>query len=272
MAGNDRFRAPWAQGGLLGANDPPPVEIINPRARSPFLLIGDHCGNRIPEALDTLGLKAVDRERHIAWDIGTAALGEHLARDLDAVFIRQAYSRLVVDCNRDPDAPDAIPERSDGTVIPANQHLSREQRHLRIAAIHQPYQDSIAAEIRRRGEVGLPVSLVSLHSFTSSMNGIARPWQIGVLHDGANDATALRLLEWLRAQERWRVGDNEPYVMDKTDHTVPRHAFASGISYVEIELSQDQLLSEADCSAWSAIISQGLRSSVSSSHRSRMTD
>ena len=262
MAGDDRSRAPRAHGGLLGANDPPPVEIINPQGRSPFLLIGDHCGNRIPAPLGTLGLVAADQGRHIAWDIGTATLGEDLADKLDAVFLRQTYSRLVIDCNRDPHASDAIPEISDGTTIPGNQGLTTEHRAARIRAIHAPYQAAIGDEIVRRARTDAPTRLVSLHSFTPSMNGVVRPWQIGILHDGANDAMARRLLAWLRGQRRWNVGDNEPYVMDDTDHTVPRHAFAAGISYVEIELSQGELASQAGVRAWSAILSQGLEAVV----------
>jgi predicted N-formylglutamate amidohydrolase len=258
MAGNDRYVAPGARDGLLGANDPPPVDVINPRGRSPFLLIGDHCGNRLPDALGTLGLGAADRERHIAWDIGTAALGACLAHRLDAVFVRQVYSRLAIDCNRDPDAADAIPEISDGTTIPGNTRLSTDERGARIAAIHRPYQAAIAAEIARRAQAGQPTLLVSLHSFTPAMNGVARPWHIGILHDGASDAMALRLLDWLRAQERWVVGDNAPYVMDATDHTVPRHAFAAGLPYAEIEVSQQELASEAGVAAWCDALGEGL--------------
>ncbi len=258
MAGDDRSRAPGAQGGLLGANDPPPVEIINPRGRSPFLLIGDHAGKRIPQALGTLGLGAVDRERHIAWDIGTAALGERLAHRLDAVFVRQAYSRLVIDCNRHPDAADAIPAISDGTAIAGNRDLAEKDRAARIAGVHEPYQATIALEIARRVRCGMPTMLVSLHSFTSVMNGVPRPWQIGILHDGANDAMALRLLGWLREQGRWRVGDNVPYVMDATDYTIPRHAFAAGLPYAEIEVSQDELMSAAGLETWEAVLADGL--------------
>jgi predicted N-formylglutamate amidohydrolase len=258
MAGDDRSRARKAQGGLLGANDPPPVEIINPQGRSPFLFVGDHCGKRIPEALGTLGLATADRERHIAWDIGTAVIGERLAGAMDAVFVRQVYSRLVIDCNRSPDARDAVPEISDGTTIAGNLNLRAGEFAARIAAIHQPYQSAIAMEIVRRASAGLPTWLVSLHSFTPSMNGVDRPWQIGILHDGANEGLALRLLAWLRAQDRWVVGDNEPYVMDATDHTVPHHAFAADLPYVEIELSQSELLSDASLEGWVDALGEGL--------------
>ncbi len=258
MAGDDRSKAPGAPSRLLGANDPPPVEIINQWGRSPFLLVADHCGKRIPHALGTLGLRVADQERHIAWDIGTASLGECLANTLDAVFLRQPYSRLVIDCNRDPDAMDAIPATSDETIIARNQLLSPEDRAARVSEIHEPYHRAIAAEICRRSQTGLSTLLVSLHSFTPVMAGFVRPWQIGVLHDGANDAMALRLLAWLRAQKRWVVGDNEPYRMDSTDYTVPRHAFAAGLGYVEIEVSQRELRAESGWRAWCDALTQGL--------------
>lgn len=263
MAGDDRSRAQGAQSGLLGVNDPSPVGRVNPQGRSPFLLVADHAGNRLPEALGTLGLDAADRARHIAWDIGTAALGEQLAHRLDAVLLRQIYSRLVVDCNRDPDAADAVPEISDGTVIAGNRALSAEARALRIAGIHAPYQRAIAAEIARRSSVGQPTVLISLHSFTPVMGGVARPWQIGILHDGAQDALARRLLDGLRGREGVIVGDNEPYVMDATDHTVPRHAFAAGLSYAEIEISQAELSSEDSIRRWCEILAQGLDAALS---------
>ncbi len=235
---------------LLEKADPPAVAIINPQGRSPFLLIGDHAGNRIPRRLGTLGLSEGDRVRHIAWDIGVGALGEALATRLDAVFVRQTYSRLVIDCNRDSDAADAIPAESDGSPIPGNAGLDRMAVAARIAAIHAPYQQAIADEIARRGAAGLATILVSLHSFTSALAGQdARPWDIGVLHDGHNDAFALRLLAALMRSTELIVGDNQPYRMDATDHSVPRHAFP-GLPYVELEIAQRRLATEPDIGWW----------------------
>jgi predicted N-formylglutamate amidohydrolase len=240
--------------GLLRPQDAPVVTVINPQGRSPFLLIGDHAGNAIPAALGTLGLPTAQRVRHIAWDIGVAALGEALAERLDAVFVRQTYSRLVIDCNRDPLSAEAIPETSDGAIIPGNAGLSAPVRAERVAAIHTPYQDAIAAEIARRAAAGQGTLLVSLHSFTPVMAGVARPWQIGVLHDGANDGLALRLLALLQGRPGLVVGDNAPYRMDATDHTVPRHAFAAGLPYVELEIRQD-LLGE-DVEGWAGLLTE----------------
>ena len=234
---------------LLDLNDPDPVQIVNPGGRSDLLLIGDHAGNVVPAALGSLGLDADDLGRHIGWDIGIAGLGEALAAMLDAVFIRQTYSRLVIDCNRDPDRADAIPAVSDGTPIPANEGLTGADRAARITAIHAPYQAAIAAELARRDAGGRRTQLVSLHSFTPVMAGVARPWQVGVLHDRGELSLTHRTLARLRADPALTVGDNEPYRMDGIDHTVPRHAYPDR-PYVELEVRQDLLADAAGVAEW----------------------
>lgn len=239
-----------------GPANPAPVIVFNPHERSPFLLLGDHAGIAIPAALGTLGLGAADLARHIACDIGVKGLGEALAERLDAVFVHQRYSRLVVDCNRDPQAPDAIPERSDGTVIPGNVGLDATDRAARIAAVHAPYQAAIAAEIARRAE---PPILVSLHSFTPVMAGQARPWDVGILHDAGEVRFAHAMRDALAARGDLVVGDNEPYRMDSIDYTVPRHAYAAGLAYAEIEVRQDHLADAAGQRRWAAIIEAALR-------------
>jgi predicted N-formylglutamate amidohydrolase len=237
---------------LLDRNEPDAAAVVNPSGRSSFLLIGDHAGRVIPRALASLGLGDAELSRHIGWDIGIAELGQRLAGALDAVFIRQVYSRLVIDCNRAPDAVDAIPAVSDGTAVPGNAALDDAARAARIAMVHAPYHAAIAAEIERRMAAGQPTQLVALHSFTPEMRGVARPWHCGVLHDGANDGLSRAMLVVFRADPALVVGDNEPYAMDGIDYTIPRHAFAAGLPYVEIEIRQDLLGSVAGIDEWSA--------------------
>lgn len=239
---------------LLSPEDPPPVTIVNPGATAPFLLIGDHAGNAVPAALGSLGLSAADRTRHIAWDIGIGGLGEALSATLGATFIRQTYSRLVVDCNRDPQAIDAMPAISDRTVVPANGALSVADRTGRVEAIHAPYQAAIAAELARRDAAGADVVLVSLHSFTPAMQGVARPWHIGILHAGGDTSVAQAMLRALQARGDLTVGDNQPYAMDGIDYTVPRHAFAARRRYVEVEIRQDLLATRAQQADWAATL------------------
>jgi len=227
-------RLPW-----LAADDPAPVEQFNPSGASPFLLIADHAGVAIPRHLEGLGVHAQDMGRHIASDLGIRALALALSARIDAPLVMQRYSRLVIDCNRDPARADAIPEVSDGTTIPGNAALSEADRAARIAAIHSPYHAAIAALLEARAQT--PTILVALHSFTPAMQGVARPWQIGILHDGGDLSFVRALLAVLRRRSDLAVGDNEPYRMDSIDYSIPHHAYPLDLPYAEIELRQDLL-------------------------------
>ena len=231
--------------GLLTSRDAQPVDVTNRAGASLFLLLGDHAGNGVPERLHGLELPAAELGRHIAIDLGVAELGHRLSALLDAPFIEQRYSRLVIDCNRDPDHPGSIAAVSDGTVVPGNADLSPHDRKARAEAIFDPYHQAVAALIAERERTGRRCIVVSLHSFTPVMNGLARPWEVGVLHDGGDASFAAAVLCACRAAPELVVGDNEPYRMDGTDFTVPYHAFGAGRAYVELEVRQDELATPA---------------------------
>jgi predicted N-formylglutamate amidohydrolase len=253
-----------APSALLDEREPSPVQVIGEGGRPDILLVGDHAGSAIPSSLRGLGLSERDRRRHIAWDIGVAALGEELATLIGASFVFQPFSRLVIDCNRDPRSDSSILEVSDGTPIPGNMELGAEAREERRAAIHEPYHRRIALEMeRRRSGGGRPV-LVSLHSFTPALGSAGRPWHVGILHDRGDASLSVSMLKELRREPDLTVGDNEPYRMDTTDYTVPRHAYASRAPYLEIEIRQDLLSSTEDARRWAARLAGWLRGAMAS--------
>lgn len=195
----------------------------------------------MPSRLGNLGLSEPDLSRHIAWDIGVAGLGERLSERLDAAFIAQRWSRLMIDCNRDPARPDSIPVISDSTAIPGNAELDASERRSRVAQVFDPYHAAIAAELDARAARGLPTIVVALHSFTPVMQAFVRPWRFGILHLGAS-AFSNAMLARLRAEpDAGEVGDNQPYAMDNVDYTIPHHAIGRGLDYAEIEVRQDLL-------------------------------
>jgi predicted N-formylglutamate amidohydrolase len=205
------------------------------------VFLGDHAGALIPRSLGTLGVGEVDRRRHIALDIGIGQLGRLLAEHFGAAFVSQSYSRLVVDCNRDPLNPGAMPDVSDGTAIPGNTDLSHAACAARVAAIHETYHQAIADLLAERRSAGLPTILVALHSFTPVFAGETRPWQAGVIHGGPGDGYGRRVLAGLQQVPGLIVGDNLPYAFDDTDYTIPRHAFPNALQWLEIEIRQDLL-------------------------------
>ena len=243
---------------LLSPDDPAPVIVHNSGASAPILLICDHAGRRIPSRLGNLGLPPAELERHIAWDIGAAELARRLADSLGAELFLQTYSRLVADCNRDPGEAAIAPEISDGAPIPGNAGLSPQALGARIAEIHAPYHAAIATALDRKGPETL---VVSVHSFTPVMQGFRRPWQVGVLHSHDSPAST-RLLAALQAQADLVVGDNQPYAMDGIDYSIPRHAKARRLDYLELEIRQDLIESEQGQDTIAALLAPFIRELV----------
>ena len=251
---------PGAGGGLLGPDDPPAFEVLNPEGTARFAILCDHASNRVPRALDSLGLSPAELERHIAWDIGAAAITRRLAAHFDAPAVLAGYSRLVIDCNRRLEDAQSILSRSDGTAIPGNRSLTGEDAAARAEACFEPYHRACTAVLdgmeARGGEVP-PV--VMMHSFTPVMNGALRPWHAGVLWDGDDGRMALPLLHALRARDGLHVGDNEPYTgTSPHGYTMPTHAARHGRANVQIEVRQDLVADEPGIERWSGILIEAL--------------
>ncbi len=235
---------------LLGRDDPAIYSIHRAQGASPYMLLADHAGQKVPQALQRLGLPQAELDRHIGWDIGIGGVTRALAARLDAWAIEQTYSRLLIDCNRPLASPTLIPEVSDGTVVPGNAGLSDAQRQQRIDAIHAPYHARIDAELAARTAAGRPTLLVMMHSFTPVMNGVARPWHAGVLYH-RDTRFAHALLHALRDEGDLVVGDNQPYsVSSSSDYAVPVHGEGRGLVHVELEIRQDLIADAAGQHAW----------------------
>lgn len=247
-----REEVPSASGLLLAPDEPSPAVVMRPDGASPILLVCDHAGRRVPRRLGDLGLRAEEFDRHIAWDIGIAAVSRRIAAALDATLVEQVYSRLVIDCNRPPRVPNSIPETSEATPIPGNRGLSASDREARRREIFEPYHGAIEAALAARA--GRPTILVAMHSFTPVYLGEARPWQVGTLY--GRDGRLARILGGLiEAEGRFVVGDNKPYdVTDDTDYTIPVHGERRGLAHTGIEIRQDQIAHEAGQAEWADLL------------------
>jgi predicted N-formylglutamate amidohydrolase len=237
---------------LLQDADPAPVRTLREAGASDFFLTADHAGRAIPHSLGRLGVGERDLERHIAWDIGIADVTEHLSAALDATAVLQRYSRLVIDCNRDPAVPSSIPGISEATAIPGNLDLPTEARAARRQAIFEPYHARIEALLDARRDAGRRTVFVAMHSFTPVFKGESRAMQVGVLYNRDARLAAI-MLELLREEGDLVAGDNAPYaVSDTTDYGVPVHAERRGLAHVEIEIRQDLIADAAGQAAWAA--------------------
>jgi len=236
--------------------EPPPFTVDNQAGASPFLIVVDHAGRYLPPRLTQLGLSDAECASHIAWDIGIGAVCILMGTTLDAVVIRQSYSRLIIDCNRMPGSAESILGLSELTQVPGNIGLSEADKAERRADIFQPYHDRITAELDRRRAGGRPTVLIAMHSFTPVYKGVARPWHVGLLYN-RDRRLAHALLELLRAEPGLVVGDNEPYtVSDATDYTIPVHGEQRQLPHVAVEIRQDLIAEEAGQRRWAALLAR----------------
>jgi predicted N-formylglutamate amidohydrolase len=243
---------------LLTASDPPPVEHVNPGGKAPVLVTCDHASRRVPKSLRNLGLGAESLKLHVGWDIGAADVSRGLAHRLDAPAILAGYSRLVIDCNRDLDDPTSIPAVSDGVAVPGNRDLSAAERARRIATLFQPYHRAIEQAIDGFTARGVHPAVLSIHSFTPEMAGMARPWHIGVLWNN-DPRIPVPLMAALRREHGLVVGDNEPYsAREPAGYTVRIHAENRGLPHMAVEIRQDLIADAAGTREWGERLARAL--------------
>jgi predicted N-formylglutamate amidohydrolase len=244
---------------LLGSGEPSAFTELRSEGRSNFVIVVDHASARIPQRLGSLGLPTAELQRHIAWDIGALEVASRMAEALDAHVIAQNYSRLVIDCNRDPKVKTSIPIISESSEIPGNLHLGEAQILARRSEIFEPYHRRISELLDARLAAGRPTILVAQHSMTNIYNGVRREMHAAILYNRDRRFAGL-MLQMLRRDAALIIGDNEPYfVSDATDYTIPRHAEARALPHVEIEIRQDLIGDAAGQHEWAARISKALQ-------------
>ena len=255
---SDRAAKASHAGSLLTPADPPVVEIWNGEGKAPVLATCDHASNKVPRSLGRLGLSNEELRRHIGWDIGAAGVTRLLVRRLGAPAILAGYSRLVVDCNRDPADTTSMPAVSDGVAVPGNAALTETARRQRLDALFRPYHQAIEDALDRFAKRAVHPAVLSIHSFTPTMNGIARPWHIGILWD-RDPRIPVPLLAALRREPRLVVGDNEPYsAREPAGYTVRTHAVRRGLPHVAVEIRQDLITDGAGEREWAERLAAAL--------------
>jgi predicted N-formylglutamate amidohydrolase len=238
-----------------------PFEIVNPQGKTAIVIVCDHASNALPPAIGDLGVSPKDMQRHIAYDIGAAPIALQLAEFFDAPAILCGTSRLVIDCNRQLRDPTLIPPVSDGTVVPANENLTPEERGRRIDSYFHPYHNACRQMIAAQMQRGQRPLFLSIHSMTDRMNGAYRPWEIS-LSSNENRRATVPVLCALKAMPGFVVGDNEPYNMDpEQDYSTPEHALSRGLDYIQVEFRQDLVATRKGQDRFAEIFAEGLRKS-----------
>ncbi|WP_232845855.1 N-formylglutamate amidohydrolase [Aurantimonas marina] len=242
------------------------VEVINPDGAGAILLVCEHASNAIPAEFGDLGIGAATKASHAAWDPGALAVARHLSEMFDAPLVAQTVSRLVYDCNRPPDAGDAIPARSEIHEIPGNTGLSAAARADRVERFYRPFERTLAQAVARHRATHANPVLLTIHSFTPIYAGERRSVEIGILHD-SDRRLADAILD--AADGSLDIRRNEPYgPADGVMHTLAAHAVPHGMANAMIEIRNDLIATPEDVGD----IAERLTAWVSRAHASLTAD
>ena len=243
---------------LLAPDEPAAFTEARAHGGSDFVILVDHASARIPRKLENLGLPAAELQRHIAWDIGALAVALLVSEALDAVLLAQNYSRLVIDCNRDPQVATSIPTVSEHTGIPGNVGLTETHKAARRSEIFEPYHERIRTLLDARAAAGRKTILIAQHSMTDEFKQSRREMHAAVLYNRDRRFAGL-VLDSLRRDPTLVVAENQPYFLsDTTDYSIPVHGERRGLPHVEIEIRQDLLLHPQGQREWANRITRAL--------------
>lgn len=232
-------------------NDHSVVSVYNGDAHGPALLVCEHASNYIPTNLNQLGLPKEVLATHIAWDPGALDVAKLLSNSLNCPLVVSCVSRLVYDCNRPPEAEDAMPTRSEIYEIPGNQMLTDADKATRINLFYEPFEEKISQLLESRQELE---ALITIHSFTPIFHGTPREVELGILHD--KDARlADKMLNSAKRLTDLTIRRNEPYGMDDgVTHTLRRHGIEKSLLNAMIEVRNDLIAVPAQCAAIASIL------------------
>jgi predicted N-formylglutamate amidohydrolase len=233
-------------------------QIVGAARTGRWLITCDHASNHVPDWVSggDLGICAADMARHIAFDVGAAGLAVALAEKLGAPAVLSRFSRLVIDPNRGEDDPTLVMKLYDGTIIPANRHITQADINLRLDRLYRPYHAALARMAARQADT----VIVAIHSFTPALKGRPpRPWQVGVLHSHHDSRLSLPLIADLAQDASLCVGDNEPYAGHLPKDAIDRHALRHGRHNTLIEVRNDLITTAKTQQAWANTVAAALQ-------------
>jgi predicted N-formylglutamate amidohydrolase len=197
------------------------------------ILTCEHASERLPEPFRFPEEDAWLAGTHWAYDLGAAELTRELARALGAGAVLSRFSRLLIDPNRSPTAPDLFRKIAEGRAVALNQHVGDEERELRFAM-----SNAYHAAIDRALDADRARLILSIHSFTPVYEGTPRAVELGVLFDEETELAESVQAAFVEAGFAALL--NEPYSGKfGLMYAVDRHAKQHGRRALELEVRQD---------------------------------
>ncbi len=227
------------------------VEVLNAGGSARIVVVCEHASHHIPEEFQNLGLTRSDQESHAAWDPGAFPVARMMSQRLDAPLVASCVSRLVYDCNRPPNAADAMPARSEIIDVPGNAQLTQADRAARAARFYKPFCDTLRQTLQNKADA----MVVTVHSFTPVYHGKPRNVEIGVLHD-ADTRLADAMINCAEKHTRHVVRRNAPYgPQDGVTHTLKVHALPQNRPNVMLEVRNDLIATPSTQAAMADMLS-----------------
>ncbi|MEM9106183.1 MAG: N-formylglutamate amidohydrolase [Pseudomonadota bacterium] len=235
------------------------VGLLNAAGDHRLVLVCEHASNWVPPTFRDLGLNGNALASHAAWDPGAFGVAEKLSQSLDAPLVFGRVSRLVYDCNRPPEANDAILPVTEAFPVPGNTDLTAEQQAERIEAVYMPFQRMLEKTVAK---APAEAALVTVHSFTPVYYGQQRTTEIGILH-GEDPSLAHAMMAVADSYTGHCVRLNDPYgPQDGVSHTLNLHGCRNGLANVMIEIRNDLIETPLRQSAVADVLSGWLQQAI----------
>ena len=146
-------------------------------------------------------------------------------------------TRLICDHNRALGDPTWTRRHVEGHVLSFNAQLDGKELARRAQALWKPYHAAIDSEIQRHLLAGTRPFLVSVHSFTPSLYGESRDFDLGMLFNIYSDEA--RAFGEAASALGLRTRYNAPYSGRRSSiYSISRHGLRHHLPFLELELNQ----------------------------------
>lgn len=229
------------------------------RNKTNIILTAEHASNFIPKEFGNLGLTKKERQgAKDLYDPGAYEVMMRLQNILKTSFIYPNFSRLVIDPNRRLNAKtnkdntyhsSALKTQLiceiDGqeTLINISKNIvanTAEEEKKRWELFVEPYERVIENMTEKVFKIHRQIYLIQIHSFYPVYNGDIRQVDIGVIHDGNNQAQ--EIIKILRRDTDLVIGDNQPWGMAAVDGGIMKPFMADkNITVIAFDINNKHL-------------------------------
>lgn len=244
-----------------------PTDARGPHRWTPDSIVVscEHAGNDVPPEFAALfvhtGARTPTLDTHRGIDIGALGVADRLASRLGprlaSPLLATTVTRLLVDCNRSPDAPGVFSEFTRDLPAAARADL--------LSRYHAPQREAVRRAVVAEIERGRRVLHIGVHSFTDVLDGDVRDVDLALLFDPASPSEAAVCDAWMHALRGFaprgtRLAFNKPYLGTDDGLTTTLRAELGPTHYagVEIEARQGTLASPATQHATADLLAESL--------------